>query len=265
MPTTYISGPYLRQYPAILNELKRLRILPDVRYVELTTKTASELGYTPQADEEVIDTTSSDFAKNFKGFTYVNPQQVVAVLHTDEKVPLTINEYIHYYSDPISEVELSREETEEIDTKVGRIHSQFTAIENEMTELLERVKELEHQVKPQMDERLLVIVKAVALDTGLYCDDWGDVNCAFCSASDEAKYIAPGLPEIRHSNDCKVTLARTILKELGAPVCIYKVEFDVPEKHIDHYVLATNEAEAMQEYKDYKLQRNMQVTLMREL
>jgi hypothetical protein len=100
MPTTYISGPYLRQYPAILNELKRLRILPDVRCVEFTTKTASEMGYTPQADEEVIDTTSPDFVEHFKGFTYVNPQQAVAVLHTDEKVPLTINEYIHYYSEP---------------------------------------------------------------------------------------------------------------------------------------------------------------------
>jgi hypothetical protein len=100
MSTIQISGPYLRQYPAILNELKRLHILLDVRYVELTTKTASELGYTPQADEEVIDTTSPDFAEHFKGFTYVNPQQAVAVLHTDEKVPLTINEYIHYYSEP---------------------------------------------------------------------------------------------------------------------------------------------------------------------
>ena len=165
----------------------------------------------------------------------------------------------------MSEFELSREETEEIDAKVGRIHSQFIAIENEMTELLERVKELEHQVEPQMDERLLAIVKAVAFDTTTYYDDWGGVNCAFCSASDGAGYIAPGLPEMKHSDDCKVTLARTILKELGTPVCIYKMEFDVLEKHIDRYVLATNEAEAMHEYKDYKLQRNIQATLVREL
>jgi hypothetical protein len=265
MSTTYISGPYLRQYPTILNELKRLHIVSDVRYVELTTKTASEMGYTSQVDEQVIDTTSPDFVKNFKGIHYVNPQQAAAILHTGERVPLAINEYIHYYSEPISETELSREETEEIDAKVGRIHSQFTAIENEMTELLERVKELEHQVEPQMDERLLAIVKAVALDTGLYCDDRWDVNCAFCGVSDEAKYIAPGLPEIKHSDDCKVTFARAILKELGIPVCIYKMEFDISEKHIERYVLATNEAEAMHEYKDYKLQRNIQATLVREL
>lgn len=54
----------------------------------------------------------------------------------------------------MSEFELSREEAEAIDAKVGHIHSQFTAIENEMTELLERVKELEHQVERRdMDER----------------------------------------------------------------------------------------------------------------
>jgi len=96
MPTIQISGPYLRQYPVILDELKRLHIVSDVRYVELTTKTASDLGCTPDVNEQVIDTTSPDFVEHFKGFTYVNPQQAVAVLHTDEHVPLTINEYIHY-------------------------------------------------------------------------------------------------------------------------------------------------------------------------
>ena len=45
------------------------------------------------------------------------------------------------------EVGLSREETEEIDARVGRIHKQFRAIEEEMTALLEHVKGLEHRIE----------------------------------------------------------------------------------------------------------------------
>lgn len=53
----------------------------------------------------------------------------------------------------MSEFELSREETEEIDAKVGRIHSQFRAIEDEMTTLLERVKEMEHQAEMSEEQQ----------------------------------------------------------------------------------------------------------------
>lgn len=38
MPTMQISGPYLREYPYIFKELKRLHIWRDVRYVEIVTK-----------------------------------------------------------------------------------------------------------------------------------------------------------------------------------------------------------------------------------
>lgn len=114
-----------------------------------------------------------------------------------------------------------------------------------------------------MDERLLSIVKAVALDTTAYCDDWGNVNCVFCSASSPERSIAPDLPEItKHDDGCKVTLARIILKELGTPVCIYKVEFEMYGKHIERSMLATSEQEVIQEYK---LQHNVRVTFMREV
>jgi archaellum component FlaC len=74
----------------------------------------------------------------------------------------------------MSEFELSREETEEIDAKVGRIHSQFRAIEDEMTTLLERVKEMEHQVKAYHDALNNVLSMFINVrGTDYHCVDKG--------------------------------------------------------------------------------------------
>lgn len=121
-----------------------------------------------------------------------------------------------------------------------------------------------------MDERTLAIVKAVALDAATYCDDWADINCAFCSAS-EGEYFAPGLPKINHAASCEVTLARQILKDMGTPVNIYKVEFEYLQKNgkkwraKDIYKFATTEEEAIHGKTGYEDVRNVCATLIREL
>ncbi len=76
MPTTYISGPYLQHYPAILNELKRLHIsLSTVRYVEVIT-------------QEIVFRHSN---REPFGSMRFNPQ-ATAILHTGESVKLTLTQ-----------------------------------------------------------------------------------------------------------------------------------------------------------------------------
>lgn len=73
MPTMQISGPYLREYPYIFKELKRLHIWHNTRYVEIVTK------------ETVF--------KNSKGEAIGSMQydpQATVVLHSGEQVQLTL-------------------------------------------------------------------------------------------------------------------------------------------------------------------------------
>lgn len=73
MPTMQISGPYLREYPYIFKELKRLHIWHNTRYVEIATK------------ETVF--------KNSKGEAIGSMQydpQATVVLHSGEQVQLTL-------------------------------------------------------------------------------------------------------------------------------------------------------------------------------
>lgn len=73
MPTTHISGPYLREYPTIIRELKRLHIsLHDVRCVEIITG-------------EIV---FRDSQREPFGSMQFNPQATV-ILHSGESVELT--------------------------------------------------------------------------------------------------------------------------------------------------------------------------------
>lgn len=74
LPTVYISGPYLQQYPDIVTELKRLHIWGNVRLVELTAK---EVVFKDSSKREVAKMLHSPLA--------------TAILHTGEQIQLTLN------------------------------------------------------------------------------------------------------------------------------------------------------------------------------
>jgi hypothetical protein len=85
--------------------------------------------------------------------------------------------------------------------------------------------------------------------------------------------IAPmEIARIRHRIDCPVALARAILKELGTPVCVYRVDFeknDFPKRKpatwipIHRSIIALTPEDAVKECT-WQHHRNERVTDVRE-
>lgn len=70
-----------------------------------------------------------------------------------------------------------------------------------------------------VDERTLTIIKAMA--KGPICDnDFCGESCLHCNSTEHDEFSS-----IRHKPECPVLLARTILKQQGTPINIYKVTY----------------------------------------
>lgn len=125
-----------------------------------------------------------------------------------------------------------------------------------------------------MDERVLPIVKAMAM--GHICYDDCSGMCLYCEAMDYDENYSP-IPEpvsdLYHKPGCPVTLARTLLKEQGTPVNVYRIDFeysDNPNRKTAKWIPGKNHALALtpegatSEYTSERF-RNVQATLMREV
>jgi hypothetical protein len=119
-----------------------------------------------------------------------------------------------------------------------------------------------------MDERLLSIVKAMAL--GPICsDDWSSV-CLHCDSDEDDRTLE--FLSIRHKPGCPVLLARAIMKEQGTPVNIYKVTFQLLGKATskrqywrtaNNYTIAFTLEDAIKEYT-HESHHNVQAEFVRE-
>ena len=73
-----------------------------------------------------------------------------------------------------------------------------------------------------MDERILTILKEVARGETC-CDDMAS-SCLYCSGDEN--YSSERIEDINHKPECPIMLARAILREMGTPLCLYKVTHD---------------------------------------
>lgn len=73
-----------------------------------------------------------------------------------------------------------------------------------------------------MDERILTILKEVARGETC-CYDMGS-ECLYCSGDEN--YASDRIESIHHKPDCPILLARALLREMGMPLCLYKVTYD---------------------------------------
>jgi hypothetical protein len=146
MPTIQISGPYLRQYPYIFKELKRLRIWHDTRYVEIVTK---ELTFRNSKHEPF-------------GSMQYDPC-VTAVLHSGEQVeialPNTLPVLEHNPLPPQHNGMLSTRKYVEYNEK-GKVHlNTRTLTASQALEMLEWLElerpALEKKVKEEDEQKLI--------------------------------------------------------------------------------------------------------------
>lgn len=119
-----------------------------------------------------------------------------------------------------------------------------------------------------MDERIVAVIKATA--KAPTCEIMGETCCCYCDSSEHLDTNYHGLSEIKHEPGCKVLLARALCIEWGMPLGMYYVSYewhpDNERRRTPHwrgvsvYTTAFSEDDALSQYRDRRVVRNMRAT-----